>query len=489
MLAFLSLVSATLGNRMLHMTTDSEKFVFSELGNPNCPEGYEKIYTREICRCATQMVKMYGMEECGLENVECKDKKNWSREKKRFACMGLDMTVPKPKIYVGKEQKFNSNSRYICQKNYVPECECDSFRFGASETDEELCMKEKSSSTICEPIRTNPNKPKCAREKTLCKNVPTTTQPICEDNNALVGLMLTQMEPQIGTSKFPGVTSNCEFLLGVTDASSTMGTGCFLFGEHCCATCAGISSGDSSLGYMTEYRYWLYIIYMSEVFTIEKSEYADYVANQRYFAEDSVVTVPVAGVYTGPLNIIEYFLLQNPNYSNGRHYIILGSSPEIELVELSETYIEFTYYSTFPNYYINNEPFSNLYAEFKLYFTDRLDPIVDHLIVDFLDSDVQAMVDSFGSNAELCSQIQSTCTGRNAQFSDEAACNAYLSELPLIQDGCPKLKGPTQSCRWTHLTLAQPDLRPELHCYHVGPEVADPTGAVKCSIADCDSSN
>lgn len=319
----------------------------------------------------------------------------------------------------------------------------------------------------------------------LCQNKEsTTTQPACEDDNLTVGMIIPQL--QVPSPKFTGITSNCEFLLGVTDAASGTGAGCFLFGEYCCATCATIASGGISLGYMTEYRYWLLTIFMGEAFTVQKDEYEEFVATQRYFDDNSVATVPVAGVYHGAENIIEYFLVQNPHFTENRHFIDPTIVADIELLEFTETYVEFTYSATEPNYYINNQPFSPLQAHFKITFSDGYDRIMDSLIVDFLDSDVQAMVDSFGSNEELCTRIQSTCVGSYAQFINQEACEEYLDNLPLIRDGCPKLKGPTRSCRWTHMVLADPELRPEIHCFHAGPELQDPLGQLKCSIADCE---
>lgn len=471
-------------NRILHLIENHDSFAFGELGDANCPEGYMQITERSECRMGAAFVKMHGLEECGNDNVECKDKKNLSRFGKA-SCMGLDMLAPKPKIYVEKNRAFTQNSRLICKA--IPKCECDHYRGGAAESDTELCMCESNLfGNVCSPIRAN-RRQKCPSTADYCDNTATTTTtgPACEDNNLMVGMMLPQL--QVPEPKFTGITSNCEFLIGVTDASAGVGAGCALFGQLCCATCATIASNEVSLGYITEYRYWLLTIFMGEAFTLEKSEYNNFVANQRYFDQNSIVTVPVAGVYTGPSNIIEYFLVQNPHYTDGRHFIDPSIVADITLLEFSETYVEFTYLATEPNYYISNAPFSRLQAHFKIEFTDAHDRIMDSLIVDFVDSDVQAMVESFGSNAELCAQIQSICTGRYAQFADQAACEDYLDGLPLTREGCPKLKGPTRSCRWTHAILAQPELRPEVHCYHVGPELQDPFGQVKCSIADCET--
>ena len=93
--------------------------------------------------------------------------------------------------------------------------------------------------------------------------------------------------------------------------------------------------------------------------------------------------------------------------------VLLEIVADITLVEFTETYIEFNYLATEPNYYINNEPFSRLQASFKITFSDAYDRLMDTLIVgnlfcieneldysywDFTDSDVQAMVESFGRN-------------------------------------------------------------------------------------------
>merc|ERR1719273_1348437 len=96
-----------------------------------------------------------------------------------------------------------------------------------------------------------------------------------------------------------------------------------------------------------------------------------------------------------------------------------------------------------------------------------------------------AVANSVGTTEELCMQMQSTCTGSWAQFSNFNECLNYMNALPLTKPECPILKGPTLACRWTHMILAQPSLRPEVHCFHVGPESPDPFDNIKCSPADC----
>lgn len=479
MLFLFTLFIAAFSSRLLS-ASQPLKYAFSELGVQTCPEGYIPITTREDCRMAVAFAKLQGLEECGLEDVECKDKKNMGREGKKASCMGVDMTVKKPKFFVAKNKNFNANSRLLCQM--IPQCECDHYRDGASESDMNLCVEPtRRFGNLCSPRTSNQD---CRRGSTMCTNEEEEEPPTCQDNNAIVTMMIPTMNLP-SSPKFPGTTTSCQFLIGFLDAASQPGAGCFLFADLCCATCSCLSNGEVNLGYLTEYRYWLLTIFMGEAFTLEKDEYDDFLENQRFFDANSVATVPVAGEYTGPRAIIEYFLVQNPHYTDRRHYIDPSILADIELLEFSATYIEFTYYATEPNYYINDEPFSRLRAHFQITFSNAFDPFMDTLIVDFEETDVQAMVESFGTNAELCSQIQSSCTGMDAQFIDQSACEEYLDSLPLTQRGCPKLKGPTRACKWTHMILAQDELRPEIHCYHVGPGFADPFGVTKCSIADC----
>merc|ERR1712187_306127 len=112
---------------------------------------------------------------------------------------------------------------------------------------------------------------------------------------------------------------------------------------------------------------------------------------------------------------------------------------------------------------MGGEPFSRLEAHFRAEYSDSGDFIIDNLTVDFLERDVMAVANSVGTAEELCTQMEQSCTGRLAQFSCFSECVAYMSALP----------------------LAKPALRPEVHCFHVGPENPDPFDFIKCSIADC----
>ena len=51
---------------------------------------------------------------------------------------------------------------------------------------------------------------------------------------------------------------------------------------------------------------------------------------------------------------------------------------------------------------------------------------------------------------------------------------------------CPLLAGNTLGCRWVHAILSHEKMRPDVHCYHLGPaHVADPSGHFKCHDSEC----
>merc|ERR1712039_392893 len=145
------------------------------------------------------------------------------------------------------------------------------------------------------------------------------------------------------------------------------------------------------------------------------------------------------------------------------------------LIQATETTVEYYYKATAENFYIHGQPFSKLEAHFVAEYSDANDYIIDNLSVEFLDRDVLAVANSFDSNAVLCENIQSTCVGGNAQFATYQKCLDFMDSLPLMRDDCPILKGPTTACRWMHMTLAQPALRPELHCATQDPCFQIPT--------------
>ena len=61
-----------------------------------------------------------------------------------------------------------------------------------------------------------------------------------------------------------------------------------------------------------------------------------------------------------------------------------------------------------------------------------------------------------------------------------------MSKRPKYKLGfCPLLAGDTLACRYTHMILTHEKMRPETHCFHMGPGLPDPDGKVKCHDSEC----
>eukprot|EP00494_Astrolonche_serrata_P032303 UN32572 len=97
------------------------------------------------------------------------------------------------------------------------------------------------------------------------------------------------------------------------------------------------------------------------------------------------------------------------------------------------------------------------------------------------------MISTFGTDQELCVKIMDRCIDGYQQFTTFDDCMDYLDTIPMHKDGyCPLLSGNTKACRWTHTYLTIEELRPEIHCFHLGPNWKDPNGYIKCSDLSCE---
>eukprot|EP00494_Astrolonche_serrata_P030075 UN30342 len=85
---------------------------------------------------------------------------------------------------------------------------------------------------------------------------------------------------------------------------------------------------------------------------------------------------------------------------------------------------------------------------------------------------VYGMISTFGDNSALCKLIGDRCIGKNEQFPEHDTCMNYMEEIPVHKAGyCPLLAGNTRSCRWLHSILTIEELRPDIHCFHLGPQM------------------
>lgn len=78
----------------------------------------------------------------------------------------------------------------------------------------------------------------------------------------------------------------------------------------------------------------------------------------------------------------------------------------------------------------------------------------------------------------LCFQIMSLCQGGNQQWSSLDEC---VNDLSLKKFGTwDNIDQDTVTCRFLHFRLVP--IRPQIHCFHVGPDGLDPnTGKGKCT--------
>lgn len=89
-----------------------------------------------------------------------------------------------------------------------------------------------------------------------------------------------------------------------------------------------------------------------------------------------------------------------------------------------------------------------------------------------------------GAAAALCPVIQKRCTGANAQY-PSGALGASECELEMLKKpfgSFDEAWGDNVVCRAIHLILTQ--VRPEVHCPHVGPRGGSPPDNFKCVDID-----
>ncbi|KAL1304697.1 hypothetical protein AAFC00_003648 [Neodothiora populina] len=95
--------------------------------------------------------------------------------------------------------------------------------------------------------------------------------------------------------------------------------------------------------------------------------------------------------------------------------------------------------------------------------------------VDFSNVTVQQ-----GAATGLCPVIQQRCTESNQQYSDVATCIEELDAKPF--GNFDEAWGDNLACRTIHLILTQ--VRPEVHCPHVGPNGGNGPDNYKCVDID-----
>jgi len=261
----------------------------------------------------------------------------------------------------------------------------------------------------------------------------------------------------------------------------------------CCETCTILKAGAYSKDYVDAKRMITQNNWYTEVFTVTAEELDDFIANvaPKYWSETSQVIIPVAGTYTGPEEITEYYLLQNGDFTMGRHYLDPLEPCSGDFVYTSD---ETTMNTENPGYALYGLINGHLYGgcdptiegTVNSYTYDDANSVFPNTVIhNFDESSVLFTIGLYGTNEELCTELMERCDGENQQYDSMEDCLEYHEDMKQTdqESGCPLLSGHTTACHWTHMYLS--GLRPEVHCYHSGKEVVDPNGKLACSMEQC----
>jgi len=182
------------------------------------------------------------------------------------------------------------------------------------------------------------------------------------------------------------------------------------------------------------------------------------------------------GCYYGKTDIIDYYRLIDPNvaeivkyYAMNPAFIVadvvnrtVGSIIEQSFfsfaTEQNYTALAFHFFEFDCN---NKVTLMTSNSDPLIYSEARIPPISDHNI-----TRICAGSPDLGG-------IQAACTGSNQVYSSVAACESFLSSIPLENPNAPFGYGNSIGCRDWHLGLARID--PLVHCPHAGP-----TGGGRC---------
>eukprot|EP01047_Picozoa_sp_COSAG01_P021925 COSAG01_NODE_1287_length_10887_cov_17.346924_11_plen_966_part_01 len=301
----------------------------------------------------------------------------------------------------------------------------------------------------------------------------------------------------------PESSNVCMWAAARIDVRFGPGQGCKRLGETlCCATCAGLDQTGSA--YMHVLRSVFFIMAKEDQFTwLTPYTFEYFLHTQKYFDAKSEVRVPrVSGVnkvYKGAESILEYYTLQGASFnpSSYRHYGDLyevtddAFVSEADGLRMRQLHLDaqvnngvqfnddFAKWPDFSHAVFDN---TSAYMPFRLLFHD-FRPLDVRIA---FNPQNRALINSFGTTWEFCQMLQERCYGKNRQFESMNDCIMYMKKIPEHKMGwCPTFAGNTLSCRWMHSILAQEDLRPDIHCFHMGPNKPDPKGNVKCHDDEC----
>lgn len=212
----------------------------------------------------------------------------------------------------------------------------------------------------------------------------------------------------------------------------------------------------------------------------------NYEATAPLLAPDIVVEVNVAGTqYIGIPAAIAYFLLGDPAISDvfetiASELLSLASNGNLAFAELYQT-IKSLQLPVGPD---PQDPL-NVYNDkqiFKMGFNEYNKINLLRITVDTAKVAAYYPQATNPNITEVCDTIQTHCQGPLQQFPDEAACQSFMSGIPLVEGPLILSVGSnTVGCRHFHTTLAI--AYPEGHCFHTGPYWEGDLVATPCNDA------
>lgn len=298
--------------------------------------------------------------------------------------------------------------------------------------------------------------------------------------------------------------SYCRNAIARMDARYERGVGCEVWGQYCCATCNTVNSLEHT--HATRLMLLRTMWFADQFSFIDTATYRYQMATQKHWDKDSIVEVTPTGkknYYKGPENILEYYSLQNvyfnpPSYrvSVSTYNMTMRYWPKYDRVLDDNKRIHSWNFDpavtggTEPSGYVD-APYD--FSQFVWPDTTSIVPI-SRAYHDFRSVNAKwhrsgkppQMAAMFKDVEQLCHIIMERCIGNYSQFPNFEDCYDYMSKRPKYKLGyCPLLAGDTLACRWTHVILSHEKMRPDVHCYHMGPNLPDPNGKIKCSDEEC----
>lgn len=221
-------------------------------------------------------------------------------------------------------------------------------------------------------------------------------------------------------------------------------------------------------------------------FGLFQFDIADFGSYDKYFGDDSKMTLAEAGTYSGADGIKEYVKFVFSEFSP---YFAVGDVAndqvnfqgfDSDAGECQFTVIYNTEYKMEETKTGSNDVFNEIHMV-KLFFNirERYIPTINVFYPeDYLNLLFGTFFDSTNTRDFICGVMEGPCA---TYITAPADCSAVLEALPNADEGA-RVDGNSQGCRALHAVFAETN--PSSHCPHISftPE-EDPSGSIKCQEA------